>query len=296
MKYLFITGLRRSGTTAVANFLNSQEEITVYRDYLNFLRQIPMLYKIEDLERRKNILLRNAKSEIQSIVGITPELRYEKDYKIYDIYKDCLDPIKEKGDVMIGHKITESLPIAKLFLEEDNFKCIYVLRDVRDVIGSAKNYILDYDIVKQVKLWKDEILEINNLSNKNNFLVIKYDDFVKQSNKKEIEQFIQQKINWNIKEFKDRKSPEWVGNTSYSEYENKDLKGIYSKSLQKWPSKINNDEDIQYAEYICRTELLDLGYELSNIQYSFFEKLKFNFRKRSSHSKQILKDLIRKVL
>jgi len=293
MKHLFITGIMRSGTTGISNFLNAQKNITIYRDYPNFLRRIPAKYfQVDTLDEvKKNVLISNLKAEYMSLLRKNIDI-HPKDFEnIFGLYKILLLSIGNQTDKIIGHKLTESLNILERFIRHDSFLGIYMLRDVRDVILSTKNRFFSYSVVSMIIKWKKEIEKIISLKKKYpNFMIIKYEDFVLKNIKKELSHFLQLEIDWNIKKFKDRNGfTNWAGNTSYAVYDKKEIsKGLYTKSINNWHKEIDKDPDLQLAECLSKKELKAFGYELSNIDYN---KLNFLKYKSKYHSKQYLQQL-----
>jgi hypothetical protein len=156
---------------------------------------------------------------------------------------------------------------------------IYIRRDIRSVIHSGKNRFFDYDTDAQIALWKREVAEAEFLQKKyKNFHVVHYEDFVIGKNREELSRFLGQNIKWDIEALKDRNNTreQWLGNTSFGHVEAKQLTGIYMASVCKWGEEIQHDEDLQYADHVCR-DLLDPA-NGGQMTYPFAKRLKFYLR------------------
>ncbi len=283
MNYLFISGLQRSGTTALANFLNSQENITVYRDFLVFLLRVPLnSLELERplSEREKNLFISNAKAEATS-AGLTSfMIRPEKINTVIDFYCQTLDLIANEKGKIVGHKITESLDILKKFLGYKSIFGIYIIRDIRDVLLSSKNRFFNYNAATVIIKWKKDLKALIKLekSLKQNLLIIKYEDFIQKKINDDLSNFLNIKLNWNIETLRDQNKKDWIGNTSFSKYYKTELKGLHIKSLFKWKDFIDTDSDLLFGEFICKKFLKNYDYELSNSKLSLNQKIRFYFK------------------
>lgn len=267
MRNLYICGLMRSGTTIVANFLNTQKNITIYRDYLIPLRNKYRNKQIsESINGKEKKELINALVQESEKIGVHLNLDHSKVNTISDIYKASLDAITCPNDNIVGNKCTQSLFVLEELLKDPNILGMYVVRDIRDVILSTKERNLkisknDKDLLtKQCYQWKTEVKQALDLKRKypDSFLLIKYEDFVQKKSINQIEDFLGEKLDWTIKTFKDRQGHEFFHNSSFENIKKSD--GLSTSSIGRWKKSKQDNNCITEAESICQNELLLLGY------------------------------------
>lgn len=264
MRYLYITGLMRSGTTIVANFLNTQKDITIYRDFLVPLRNQAMR-KSYNTNLEKKELIHALKKEAENI-NINLGLNPSKVKNVTEIYKLCLHAIISPHDRIVGNKCTQSLSVLKKLITDGDIYGLYVIRDIRDVILSTKaRYIKlsrfkEEDMTKQCYRWKKEVKEAMKLKRKypDSFHIIKYEEFVQKKANKPLEQFLGHQLDWNIKTFKERHGDKFIHNSSFKNL-NK-ASGLSTYGVGRWKTEKKDIKYITEAESICRKELVRLGY------------------------------------
>ena len=144
LQYLLITGEKRSGTTLAANFLNAQDGITVYRDFLHIERLQKVNLGGVPLDQHLNADQRH--TLIRSFEEWSSLLETELDLHlnplefctILEFYQYVLHSIAAPNDVIVGHKSTMAQGILRdLLFRIPNLKVLYCLRDPRDVVTSA---------------------------------------------------------------------------------------------------------------------------------------------------------------
>lgn len=257
----------RSGTTILANFLNSQKGITIYRDFLVTLRDKHLTIPVEDSFKtnsaREELLL----SIIKEAEKIDINLNLNKDYVInlVDIYKSCLDQIAHPKDKIVGNKCTQSLFILEKLLPYTNIYSIYIVRDIRDVVISTKQRNTnisrkEVDPTNQFRQWKKEIATASLLQKKypDRFLMIKYEDFIQKRINKQLEVFLGQPLDWGIKKFKDRSGETFIHNSSFNDFHHS--KGLSQNSISRWKKQTQDKSLVLSAQKSCWTELVNLGY------------------------------------
>jgi len=280
MQYIMIGGLMRSGTTLIANFLNSQQNITVFRDFLVSLRLFDEHELMNMNDNAKDILLTQIKEEMMTTAHLDVQFERNKIKNICDIFAHSLDEIALSKDLFVGTKLTESMDIFQILsnCESNNIKFIYVVRDIRDVILSGKNMFKNYNPISAIYQWKKEIIEIDKLKEKlsNNLIIIRYEDFILQEEREQLESFLKVKLEWNLTRFKDRDSEIWRNNSSFKNMDKQD--GISTKSLYRWKNEISNNKFLQLANELCSNEIAQLNYEKSSaVRLNIFTKYKFIF-------------------
>lgn len=191
MEKLFITGQMRSGTTFLANFLNSQENMMVYSDFLRSLFLEGQKLKIDKInselsDQHKNILLSNLKAEAMSfnVEGFNT-LKKDQFRTWNDLVTLGLKLVNqndaEKNAKVIGVKKTaESYYIPELL--NNDYKVIYIFRDPRDVFLSAKNRFSNYSLNRSMNAWAEDINFIMSFKGHKNLLLLKYEDLIANKN------------------------------------------------------------------------------------------------------------------
>ena len=196
MNNLLVIGERRSGTTFLANLLNSQKGITIVPNiFVEFLRP----FDEKDWAKKKHSLNFNEKlstsdkkkyvEEIKKTLKqfdkgstITFKLRPEEFNNLKDLYSHCISKIpRSENDIFIGHKVDRPLikNVSKL-LKEFPIKVIYVYRDPRDVVLSARIKWPHNSTIKTINKWNDSINEILKINDKN-LIIIKHEDLIQKN-------------------------------------------------------------------------------------------------------------------
>lgn len=196
MNNLLVIGERRSGTTFLANLLNSQKGITIVPNiFVEFLRP----FDEKDWAKKKHSLNFNEKlstsdkkkyvEEIKKTLKqfdkgrtINFKLRPEEFNNLKDLYSHCISKIpRSENHIFIGHKVDRPLinNVSKL-LKEFPIKVIYVYRDPRDVVLSARIKWPHNSTIKTINKWNNSINDILKINDKNLF-IIKHEDLIQKN-------------------------------------------------------------------------------------------------------------------
>jgi hypothetical protein len=263
MCFLLVTGRRRSGTTFFSNFLNVQEKTTVYRDlfktqlelinttsqsYLfdSALTDSQVKQKVESLEKECNLLNLEHRIELSDTQFNT----------FKEFYIEALSQLSKNGDVIVGHKATEVENVYDEILQIPNFKIIYIVRDIRDVVNSMRQKFNRVNSNKVVKEWANSIKEITK-NKSDNLLVIKHEDIIgkKKETIDSLEEFLGYKLDFNFSQLNDY-NKDWTNNSSFG-----DVSGVFDqKTIYRWRSN-QKDSLIRYAYTQAEDILLELGYD-----------------------------------
>jgi len=269
MTYLYITGLPRSGTTGLANFLNAQDRVTVLRDYPILLRTaqylLPPSVSTPLDAKTRNQFVSQAKAESVVALGEEPDITLDGAATAVDLYKRLLTLQAGLEDAIIGNKITASMPVLRHLMQDPEVKALYILRDIRDVILSGKNRFFQYNPIDAINMWRSEIRQVEELQAlyPERILLIRYEDFVQRHADDALEEFLGLSLQWDIQGFRDRQNPSWRGNSSYQELSSNERAGLYTASVCRWRSEIDSDADVQIADLVCRKDLKRKGYEVA---------------------------------
>ncbi len=273
---LIVTGEMRSGTTFLANFLNSQESALVYAD---FLRQIFINGKQLNItsitkiltERELNIISSNLIAEFR-MFGFDIQIPRDKEYTLNDLFNKGISRIQEidskKSCSLIGIKSTKEYFYLNELLNNDT-KFIYIYRDPRDVLLSAKNRFSNYSLFEYADEWTKGIDLAMNYKNHKNFFLLKYEDLIKRDSNviKSMEDFLGIDLNMNISKLRLRNGNDYIDNSSFG-----DVSKVFdTEALERWKNYSTSDEVI-YTSLYLNDYIKLLNYEENAKVYTHNEK------------------------
>ncbi len=272
MERILITGNMRSGTTFLANFLNSQEGITIFRDSFHSLagkmlgsptKLLKLDYSQPINDNEKKYLLEKIHygfKMLGNIVSYKLKLNLNDFDTIGELYNIILDSISKDGDVVVGHKVTECELNIENIVTQTDVKVIYIMRDPRDVVMSSvkkfkqplNHYLAGWkrrvDLVEEAM---DNPLCIDKI------LFVKYEDLIcnSQALRDKLSDFLGVPITYDLKVLKDFNN-DWNNNSSYG-----DIKNLYDENaVYRW--KKNFTEDVKYIQDETLDYLSRFGYDL----------------------------------
>jgi hypothetical protein len=273
---LIVTGEMRSGTTFLANFLNSQEKALVYSD---FLRQIFINGKQLNInsiskkltERELNVLSSNIIAEFR-MFGFDIQIPRDKEYTLNDLFNTGISRIQEidtkKSCSLIGIKSTKEYFYLNELLNNDT-KFIYIYRDPRDVLLSAKNRFSNYSLFEYADEWAKGIDLAMSYKNHKNFFLLKYEDLIKRESNviKSIEDFLSIDLNMNISKLRLRNGNDYIDNSSFG-----DVSKVFdAEAIERWKNFSTSDEVI-YTNLYLNDYIKLLKYEENARVYTHNEK------------------------
>lgn len=157
----------------------------------------------------------------------------------------------------------------------ENAKFVWLVRDPRDMALSwSKSPVHRGDIVRGTKIWQKDQQETLKLYQqyKSKILLIKYEDLVANQTEvlKTICNFLELPYETTMSDFhKNKNSKENAIQTDNWKNLNKE---IITDNFKKYKNKLSQDQ-IQLIEYLCKDEMLTLGY---NYEYPLLDDKKFN--------------------
>ncbi len=185
---MLITGERRSGTTLLANFLNSQDEFTVYRDFLHVERLQRSLGGVDletALSLHQRLRLLGTFDDWTSMLGIELDLCADEFSSLLDFYTYVLEMIAQPGDVVVGHKTTMLHHLGGDLLQlVPDLKILFMLRDPRDLATSALKRFADEPATLHdyIEGWERSLFTIKRLFCDVRFsgriFILRYEDFI----------------------------------------------------------------------------------------------------------------------
>jgi hypothetical protein len=276
MNKLLISGEMRSGTTLLANFLNQQKGITIYRDFLHIeglMKSIDVNSLADQLTRlQKTKLLYKFNFMDNAKLHFTLNIDDAAFTSLNDFYDLVLQMISKEGDIYVGHKTTRTYDVASQLLKyQPSLKIIYMIRDPRDVVQSALKIIPQQTIYDHIDNWKDASIKLNRLmlypNSKERILIIHFEELVK--NPKKIMGVLNKFLGVDgliiPKNLTDYKNP-WVSNSSIG-----DIDKIFDKNaVNRW-RKVNN-RNTEIVEILLSGHMQSAGYE-PVLKLSWFHKI-----------------------
>lgn len=263
---LLISGEMRSGTTMIANFLNCQKNITVYRDFLHIERlakAIGMFSLSTPLSiKQKTQLIYRFNYIDSATLGIIVPINPEDFSNIGEFYNAVLKYVGDKNDQCVGHKSTRVYQIVpELLRYNEELKVIYMIRDPRDVIISASKKFAGENVYDHIKKWKKGVDLLDGLMKnyQERIHLIRFEDLLvnTESELGRLAKFLhihELAIPKNLCDYGEN----WIDNSSYG-----DLKQLFDpRAVNRWkdkPFRINKP-----IEILCKTEMKRYHYECCN--------------------------------
>lgn len=305
-KKILVTGQMRSGTTFLGNFLNSQNNITLYSDIFHVVAGKILANQVKTMEIPYNKKLnKNEKETYLVLVQRGLDMLGDKtDYVLNiqiddfdtpkELYYLLLDSIKKDEDRIVGHKVTETETNAKNLLLNTELDLIYIVRDPRDqVLSSMKKF--GYDLNTAIAKWRNGIENILEINSKRLY-IIKFEDLIYKSEnlKNELEDFLNIELNYNIQKVKQH-NKDFISNSSFN-----DVKKVFDENaVLRWKNK---DEFIIKYIYLMTSDLIDsLNYQYIDCTNDDIERKKkihylfernYELRKEFRNNKSKINELL----
>ena len=272
MERILITGNMRSGTSFLANFLNSQENITIFRDSFHSLagkmlgrptKLMKLDYNEPIGENEKKYLLEKILygfKMLGNIVNYNFSVKLSDFNTIGELYTIMLDSIAKEGDLVVGHKVTECEINIENIVTQTDVKVVYIIRDPRDVvISSVKkfNQPLDHYLAGWKQRVEYVIQALDNPLCKDKVFFVRYEDLIYNSPEllNELSDFLGVPLTYGLDVLKDFDN-DWSNNSSYG-----DVKKMYDENaVYRW--KKNFTDDVRYIQAETAKYLDRFGYEL----------------------------------
>lgn len=282
MKYIFVTGEMRSGTTFIANLLNSQKNILLYSDSLLDLFKIGKKLGITDINKclsttEVNLLVSYLNAEGFSSLGVDfNSLRqYNTWLKIFSNAIELLVNGQEQIK-LAGIKKTNERDFLEPLLKE-GVKVINVVRDPRDVMLSNKNRHVEHQIFFFAERLKKNLNLCRELDEKyENHTIVFYNNLIlnKESEKKRLSDFLDIELNFELDILKYRDNLKYSNNSSFG-----DVSKLFDKNaVGRWKSELKNEE-VVFANWFFQNEISWMNLDIAiNIDLSIQSKLIKSYR------------------
>jgi hypothetical protein len=291
MNKILISGEMRSGTTLLANFLNQQDKITIYRDFLHIeglMNAIGANFLTEPLSRiQKTQLLYQFNFKDNAKLHFSLEIGDNEFDSLSDFYDLVLKKISKDGDVFVGHKTTKTYDVIVDLLNcQPDLKVIYIIRDPRDVVNSALKMFPHQTIYDHIRGWQEGSANVKKLLGnrqiKNRILLLHFEKLILNTDEwfKKIVEFLKIdsiKLPAKLTDYQDN----WLNNSSIG-----DINEIFDeKAVNRWR---NNDPRIsEIVEILLSERMKGFGYD-PVLEKSVLKKL---FVKSTYHIYSFLNEL-----
>ena len=264
---LMITGERRSGTTRLANILNAQTGITIYRDFLQ-IERIKSRLNIKTLNENllpatKRRLVRSFEFDDNADLGISMDISADDFSTLLEFYTFVLEKIASPTDILVGHKTTMALGITpELLTRVPELRSIFVIRDPRDMVASALKLGWS-NAFELAEAWQNATEAAQSIQKDerfcNRFMIIRFEDLVGCPDivLEQLASFLGID-NLRAPETMTDYSGEWRNNSSFG-----DLTGnIDSAPVGRWSR--SNPEAGHAVELVLGPKLYKIGYARSS--------------------------------
>ena len=263
MQSLLVTGEMRSGTTFIANFLNSQDNAIVYADMLVRLFMEAHALNIQEINQKlstqqKNILLSNLIQEGKLHHLDFSGIDRDRDLTWLDLFHEGLSIIQ--GDdiaSLVGVKRTREEDYLSQLMSAGT-KVIYCVRDPRDVVISAKNRFAGFDLFNSAENWQKSVRSALSHKQNANFLIVRFEDLIlkKQETADRLSSFLGLPIKVDFEEFHYGRDRKYRDNSSFG-----DVKKLFDPSATyRWKSQ-QDHASIHFVERLLSWEMAALDYE-----------------------------------
>lgn len=252
-EHIFVVGPPRNGTTLVKNVLRSHSEICgVDRETRFFLRK-----NFADFRHPSDI----KDDEMKDIIS--------KSKSIVGLFDNFANRIKQKKgkDIFLEKTPEHALRMDYIINHFPKSKVIFVIRDPRDSVRSAKNvpnvwstFANKNKIKSYMSVWKNSLNEYD--KHKSRVMLVKYESFCENTN-----ECLSRMMNFiDLSPEVEQLHPTSYGNTVVSEAEShlRLREPITAKSVGRWKKELSREEVCQIEESVA-SEMRELGYSLTQV-------------------------------
>ncbi|UCB56991.1 MAG: sulfotransferase domain-containing protein [Candidatus Omnitrophota bacterium] len=296
MKKVLVTGYIRSGTTLLANFLNSQKGCLVYRDFLGeTLISSDKLgiksFLTELTDRQKNIFLSELKAR-SCAIGCEAMNGLSKDFSnLKELHERALSALNKKNAYkIVGTKVTRLGEKLTTLIKETDLHVIYIYRDTRDVLLSAKNRFVGFNLIELILGLRKDLKSALSIESKK-LLKLKFEDLILNTDSivKQLADFLDVDISKDIRIAKDRET-NWVNNSSFH-----DIDQLFDKkACFRWKNH-RDSKEVKYCEILMGDLIQKIGYDIDMKSYRISDKLSAYKDLYIRRTKEVIKHFYRHV-
>ena len=297
MKQLLIAGFVRSGTTFLGNVINAQKGFEVNEGFIRTILKTARVMGIKSFEthldeHQKNVFLASLKTEEQSL---KKNLNLNRNFSnLNELYHQIMDGMCKKGNKVIGSKVTISADWLNNILNETDTYIIYIYRDCRDVLLSSKNMFPEYNLLRFLINWRDEIKEVLKIRHKR-LLMVKFEDLIMDSDNtlEKMSQFLGVEVK-RLNNLPKNELKRWMKFSSFN-----DINKLFDeKTCYRWKNK-KESKEVKYCDILIPGLMGEIGYKPNDVKnYKLFYKIKAkkDYLKANIFFNRKLLDFGRKIL
>ena len=179
---LVLFGEQRSGTTLLADLLDAQVGLRVASGYLGAMmycayRELGLSPASPLSPRKRHVLWQRIRASERD-----PRLQLEATMPAHvgtldELHVELLARIAQPQDRIVGHKIHGPIEALPALLERPDARCIYMIRDVRDVLLS-RSYRGQDALDEPTKAWLKSAKAVRALGSHPRLLVVRFEDLL----------------------------------------------------------------------------------------------------------------------
>jgi hypothetical protein len=261
-RQVLIMGRPRTGTTLVSNLLNSQPRSTVLSDLLS----TPLMEarRRGGFERALTAVERNrclfaVKWELRA-TSRRLEVGPDGFRTLAELYDRALRALGSPGDHVVGHKIAGLEQVLPQVLEQTAVRCIYVVRDVRDVALSQWN-VSPRGITLSIYAWKQGVQIARSLAPHPRLLLLRFEDLVTDPARavRPVEALLGRPVRTDLEELRHDAAP-WIENSAFHDVE----RVLDPRPSGRWRREPDHPL-VRHAAWACASELEQLGYDAPDL-------------------------------
>ncbi len=277
---VMVAGERRSGTTLVANFLNSQAGFTVHSDLLRTLFSEAARLGVSNVrqplsDRERNILLSNLEAEgLETSMPLFSEIPRESCRSWFDIYHSALAAIRDEEDV-VGTKVTGAYELMPGLLDA-GVHIVFCIRDPRDVCLSAMNRFSGYRLFDFVSAWRRSIDVARTLQSHPNFFLVRFADLACEDRDSELARlgsFLGKDMDFAAAPTH-RKGGAFRGNSSFGDVQ----KPFDPSAKDRWKRVDQSLPEVVFPSRFLAADLEEFGYEFSRSGGANYSRLALAYK------------------
>ena len=300
LKYIFIVGSSRSGTTMMSRILAKHESVYTFNE-LHFFSQIYTKYKKNKIDRSsaQSVLLELFKRQYYGLFGKKDTSKYkdlsnkilvEKTYNIIDVFKIFIEfeLNNKKKTIACFHTPNNLYYVEQISKTFSNAKFVNMVRDNRDVLLSQKNKwkrkflgarkipffeslrsYMNYHPITTSIVWNSSLDITIGCKERTDFFILKFEEFLVSPDKKckELCDFLG--LNYQAEMLE-------VANIGSSNINDSKEKRIDSTKINKWQEGGLSSAEIYLAQFFSQSIMKEFNYSQMNFFLPPFKVLYFS--------------------
>lgn len=300
LKYIFIVGSSRSGTTMMSRILAKHESVYTFNE-LHFFSQIYTKYKKNKIDRTsaQSVLLELFKRQYYGLFGkkdtseykdLSNKILVEKTYNIIDVFKIFIEfeLNNKKKTIACFHTPNNLYYVEQISKTFSNAKFVNMVRDNRDVLLSQKNKwkrkflgarkipffeslrsYMNYHPITTSIVWNSSLDITIGCKERTDFFILKFEEFLLSPDIKckELCDFLG--LNYQAEMLE-------VANIGSSNISDSKEKRIDSTKINKWQEGGLSSAEIYLAQFFSQSIMKEFNYSQMNFFLPPFKVLYFS--------------------